>query len=73
MQITYQRIHSQANVYSVIVTIVVIASVLLGQPSNVEHFLQCRMEAAVYSTMLEHFCVSVPFDKLVGMQWSHFV
>ena len=44
--------------------------VLLGQLTNVEHFMQCRMEEAVYFNnfmMTGHYCVSVPFDKLVGM------
>ena len=41
--------------------------VLLGQLTNVDHFVQCRMEEAVYFTMGGHYCVSVPFDKLVGM------
>ena len=40
---------------------------LLGQLTNVEHFMQCRMEEAVYFMMTGHCCVSVPFDKLVGM------
>ena len=40
---------------------------LLGLLNNVDHFIQCRMEEAVYSMMGEHYCVSVPFDKLVGM------
>lgn len=41
--------------------------VLPGQLSNAEHFIQCRMDEAVYFMMREHYCVSVPFDKLVGM------
>lgn len=40
---------------------------LLGQLTNVEHFMQCRTEDAFYFMMSDHYCVSVPFDKLVGM------
>ena len=29
--------------------------------------MQSRMEEAVYFMMGENYCVSVPFDKLVGM------
>jgi len=48
-----------------IVTVTII--ILLGQLTNVEHFLQCRMDDAVYFMVAEDYCVSVPFDKLVGM------
>lgn len=51
-----------------IVTIIIII-VLLGQLTNIEHFLQCRMDDAVYFMVAENYCVSVPFDKLVGMSY----
>jgi len=42
--------------------------VLLGQLVNAEHFLQCKLDYAVYDYVHDQLCVSVPIDRLAS-EW----
>ena len=33
---------------------------------NTDHFLQCKLDYAVYDCVHDQFCVSVPIDRLAS-------